>query len=106
MQAFNVADLINQTVEEKQRYMEFLRVPSMSMGLYLLHAKEQDPQIPHKQDEVYYVLSGKANLQVGEELHAAIPGSILYVEAGAEHQFINIEEFLEVLVFFSPAEQP
>lgn len=104
MQAFKLLDLSNKAVEERQRYLEFLRVPSMSVGLYHLRAQENDPQSPHQQDEVYYVLTGKAKLQVGDKTVPAVPGSILFVEAGAEHKFIDIEEFLEVLVFFAPAE--
>ena len=32
-------------------------------------------------------------------------GSIIFVEAEVEHRFYDIEEELEVLVFFAPAEQ-
>lgn len=104
MQAFTLLDLSNKAVEAHQRYLEFLRVPSMSVGLYHLRAGETDPQTPHKQDEVYYVLAGKAKFQVRDKTLSAVPGAILFVEAGAEHKFFDIEEFLEVLVFFAPAE--
>ncbi len=35
----------------------------------------------------------------------AFPGAVLFVEAGAQHKFVDIEEDLELLVFFAPAEQ-
>lgn len=104
MQTFNLLDLSNKAVEEHQRYLEFLRVPSLSVGVYHLPAGEADPQSPHAQDEVYYVLTGKAKFQVGDETTPALPGAILFVEAGVDHKFFDIEEFLEVLVFFAPAE--
>jgi len=63
MQAFEVNDLIHQASEQNKRSLEFLRVPPMSLGIYRLAAGEPDPLSPHKQDEVYYVLSGKAKLQ-------------------------------------------
>lgn len=104
MKALALADLQNQAVEAGQRYLEFLRAPALSMGLYRLKEGETDPQTPHKQDEVYYVLAGKAQFKVGEETHPVLPGAIFYVEAGTPHKFIEIKQFLEVLVFFAPAE--
>jgi quercetin dioxygenase-like cupin family protein len=105
MQTFQLHEIENHLTEQKQLYYEFLHVPTMSMGLYRLAAGKPDPQSPHKQDEAYYVLSGKAKLEVNGKNELAIPGSILFVEAGAAHKFIDIEEDLEVLVFFAPAEQ-
>lgn len=91
----------------KQRgkaYLEFLRVPSMSMGLYVLEAGATDPQNPHTEDEVYVVTNGKAKLRVANDVHEVNAGSIVYVDANVEHKFFDIEERLEVLVFFAPAE--
>jgi mannose-6-phosphate isomerase-like protein (cupin superfamily) len=39
-------------------YLEFLRVPSLSAGIYVLDTGATDPQTPHHDDEVYYVASG------------------------------------------------
>ncbi len=105
MQAFQLHELENQAAENNRPYFEFLRVPAMSLGLYRLGAGKPDPQSPHKQDEVYYVLSGKAKLAIDGKQVPAVPGTILFVEAGAVHQFVEIEENLEVLVFFAPAEE-
>ncbi|HLD92800.1 MAG TPA: cupin domain-containing protein [Anaerolineales bacterium] len=104
MQAFQLHELENLATEEKRPYFEFLRVPALSMGLYRMIAGQPDPQSPHKQDEVYYVLSGRAKLDVNGQIADAVPGSLLYVEANAPHKFVAIEEDLEVLVFFAPAE--
>lgn len=104
MQSFRLHELEDQLTEHGRPYFEFLRVPSMSMGIYRLTAGKPDLQSPHKQDEVYYVLSGKAKLDVNSQRVPAIPGALLYVEANAAHNFVDIEEDLEVLVFFAPAE--
>jgi mannose-6-phosphate isomerase-like protein (cupin superfamily) len=74
------------------------------MGMYVLPAGGTDPQSPHTEDEVYYVLSGKAQIKVGEEDRAVQAGSIVYVAKNAEHRFHTIEEELTLLVFFAPAE--
>jgi len=102
--AYELADLVQQQGASGRLYLEFLRVPSLSMGVYTLPAGSQDPQQPHSEDEVYYILRGKATIFVGEEDRAVQPGSIVYVAANVEHHFHSITEALTVLVFFAPSE--
>ena len=104
MQAFELAQLMSQQAVSEKPYMEFLRVPDLSMGLYVLPAGGRDPQSPHTEDEVYYVVSGKAKITVGEEDRDVGAGSIVYVAKNVEHHFHSIEEELKVLVFFALAE--
>ena len=104
MQAFTTTDLINQHRAQKNLYLEFLRVPSLSMGLYVLPAGATDPQLPHTEDEVYYIVNGRASIQVGEEKLEVEAGSLIFVAANVEHRFHSISEELTVLVFFAPAE--
>lgn len=85
-------------------YREFLRVPSMSAGLYVLPAGATDPQRPHHEDEMYYVISGRGRFRAGIEELEVSAGSVLFVEAEVEHRFYDIAEELAVLVFFAPAE--
>jgi mannose-6-phosphate isomerase-like protein (cupin superfamily) len=66
-----------------------------------LQAGSEDLQAPHDEDEVYYVVRGKARLRVGGEDVEAGPGSILYVGATATHSFIEVEEDMTLLVFFA-----
>lgn len=85
-------------------YQEFLRVPMLSVGVYVLPAGATDPQKPHREDEVYYVVRGRARMRVGSEEAVVKTGSVIFVGAKAEHRFFDISEELEVLVFFAPAE--
>ena len=85
-------------------YHEFLRVPALSAGLYVLDAGGTDPQKPHAEDEVYVVMSGRGRLRTGDEDVAVGPGSVAFVAAGIDHRFHDIEERLSVLVVFAPAE--
>lgn len=87
-----------------QLYQEFLRAPALSAGVYVLSAGGTDPQKPHKEDEVYYVVRGRAHLRVGPEEQVVKAGSVIFVAAQVEHRFFDISEELEVLVFFAPAE--
>lgn len=104
MQAFEIDDLIGERRAGGERYREFLRVPAMSAGVYGLPAGGEDPQPVHAEDEVYVVVKGRATLRVGSEDRAVSPGSVVYVAAGVDHRFHGIEEDLEVLVLFAPAE--
>ncbi len=104
MQAFDFPQLLSQHAENKKLYLEFLNVPDLSMGLYILPAGGTDPQSPHTEDEVYYVVSGRGKIRVAGEDRDVQTGSIVYVAKNVEHKFHSIEEELRVIVFFAPAE--
>ena len=96
---------IDQQVHKNGKlYRELVRVPSMSAGLYVLQAGGTDPQHPHHEDEMYYVLRGKARFKTEEEDLEISAGSLLFVAAEVEHRFYDIAEELAVLVFFAPSE--
>ncbi len=62
-----VAEINQQRAETGKLYREFLRVPEMSAGLYVLAAGATDSQRPHHEDEMYYVVRGKARFQAGDQ---------------------------------------
>jgi quercetin dioxygenase-like cupin family protein len=102
---FRFDDLEQRRTARGKLYLEFLRVPAMSAGVYVLAKGASDPQEPHREDEVYYVVRGRAYMQIGDERAEVQAGSVIFVEAEAEHRFYDIEEEMAVLVFFAPAEQ-
>jgi mannose-6-phosphate isomerase-like protein (cupin superfamily) len=104
MQAYELTHLISQRAASKKPYLEFLKVPDLSVGLYVLPAGSTDPQSPHMEDEVYYVVNGKAHITVANENREVQAGAIVYVEKNVAHHFHSIEEELTILVFFAPAE--
>ena len=85
-------------------YREFLRIPAMSAGLYVLPMGGTDPQRPHHEDEMYYVIRGHGRFRAGDEDTEVSAGSVLFVAAEIEHHFYDVTEELAVLVFFAPAE--
>jgi mannose-6-phosphate isomerase-like protein (cupin superfamily) len=105
LRAFRASDLVAANAASDKRYTEFLRVPSMSAGIYALPAGSEDPQKPHAQDEIYYVLRGRSKFICDGEVIDALPGSFIYVAARAVHRFFDIEEDLEVIVLFAPEEK-
>jgi quercetin dioxygenase-like cupin family protein len=99
-----MAELMARHGKAGNRYLEFLKEPSLSVGLYRLPAGGTDTQQPHTEDEVYLVLRGAATITVGGEDRAVKAGDTIFVAAEVEHRFHAIAEDLDLLVFFAPAE--
>jgi mannose-6-phosphate isomerase-like protein (cupin superfamily) len=104
MDAFEIADIEAARAAAGRLYEEFLRVDSMSAGLYVLEAGATDPQTPHEQDEIYYVIAGRAEIDVAGQSRPVQPGSVVFVGKGFDNRFHSIAERLELLVLFAPAE--
>jgi mannose-6-phosphate isomerase-like protein (cupin superfamily) len=100
----SLPEIDRQRVESGRLYREFLRVPALSAGLYVLPAGGADPQKPHHEDEVYYIVRGRARFQADNEDREISAGSVIFVAAEVEHRFYDITEELAVLVLFAPAE--
>jgi len=102
MQAYELSKLISKRESRDKLNLEFLKVPDLSMGLYVLPSGGVDPQLPHTEDEVYYVVSGRAQIKAAGENRDVREGSIVYVAKNVEHRFHSIEkerraEFIEAL---------
>src|SRR2546425_11498200 len=104
MHAFEISDLIKTCIQSGSPYLEFMRVPTLSTGVYLLSAGASDEQEPHTEDEVYYVIQGRGTIRVGNEDRPVEAGSVIFVAAKGEHRFHSINEDMVILVFFAPAE--
>lgn len=97
---FDLAKLVARAETKGTPYLEFLRVPQLSCGLYSLCAGAMDTQTSHDEDEVYFVLKGRATMILEGAPKNLGPGSILYVPADTAHEFVEIKEDLSMLVFF------
>ena len=104
MRHFTVADISQRREQSGELYEEFLHVPAMSAGLYELPVGGEDPQEPHTEDELYYVVAGRGMVTVGSDTRPVVPGTVDFVAAAVPHRFHDIAERLELLVMFGPAE--
>lgn len=104
MDAFELAELVARREASGEPYLEFLSVPDLSVGLYVLAAGQPDLQQPHGEDEAYYVVSGRGRITVGAEARDVRAGSVVFVAANVAHRFHDITEDLTLLVVFGPAE--
>jgi len=99
-QVFDMAELADSVAGNEPRFLEFLRVPTLSAAVYRLPAGSKDMQAPHLEDEIYVVVEGRARLRIGGKEQEVGKGSILFVRATSDHSFFDIEENLTLLVFF------
>lgn len=56
----------------------------------------------HEEDEIYYILSGKGKLQLGDEVIDVVPNQVIFIPAGCFHALDNreSEEDLCILTFW------
>jgi mannose-6-phosphate isomerase-like protein (cupin superfamily) len=100
-QVFSIDELTKDLEGKNPVFVEFLRTPDLSCAVYRLPAGARDMQAPHLEDEIYFVVSGHAWLQIGSQEREIRAGNILYVRATSEHSFFNIDEDLTVVAVFS-----
>ena len=94
------------TKDENAFYHEFINNNTLSSGIYVLHAGQDDPQEPHKYDELYFILEGSSRFAVAGEQFDVQAGDALFVPAHVSHRFFDITKDLRILVFFSKGNDP
>ena len=83
MDAFVAEELIGGLEPDGHEFAEFFRSPTLSLTVARWPAGSVDDQEPHTEDEVYYVVSGRARLRVAEE-DAFARQPVLGERAGAD----------------------
>lgn len=87
--------------EGSLRSATLLKRGSLLVELYA--PRGEDPQTPHKQDEVYVVVSGSGYFFNGEDRHPFGPGDVLFVPAGVPHRFEKFtDDFQTWVIFYGP----
>jgi len=104
MELHPIAALAAAQAASGEAYLEFLRRPSMSIGLYVLPGGAMDGQSPHTEDEAYVVLAGRSRFTAGGETRDVGPGDTIFVPAHMPHRFHDITDELRLIVVFAPAE--
>ncbi len=84
-------------------YCTFMQENSMDVGILRLRPGEIDPQNPHVNDEIYYIIKGDGFLRI-EDDEEDIPireGMVIFVPAKKKHKFHNNSKELVALYVFA-----
>jgi len=97
-----IQDALNQLdANGVQLFAKVMEHGSMSVEIY--RPEKIDRQTPHKQDELYVVISGTGEFMNDGILSAFKPGDVLFAPAGIEHRFINFtDDFVTWVIFYGP----
>ena len=91
MKVFAINDLFAARSKSSKPYFEFLRVPALSAGVYVLPAGVEDKQQPHSEDEMYYVVRGSGRFRTEEDgVSQDVPvsaGSVIF-----DPPFVRLED--------------
>ncbi|HTD99727.1 MAG TPA: cupin domain-containing protein [Mucilaginibacter sp.] len=72
-----------------------------TMSVEIYRPQKVDPQTPHKQDELYVILTGTGEFLSNGKRTAFSPGDVLFVPAGIEHRFENFtDDFTTWVIFY------
>jgi mannose-6-phosphate isomerase-like protein (cupin superfamily) len=83
------------------RFHYALRHGTMKVGLYAPLTK--DTQSAHKQDELYVIVSGKAEFMKAGARRQCSPQDVIFVEAGVDHRFEQFSpDFAAWVIFWGP----
>ncbi len=87
--------------EEAQRYVVLKKRGDLSVEYYA--PKGIDPQQPHRQDELYVIISGSGQFYCDGKRQDFAVGDVLFVPAGVDHRFENFsEDFSTWVIFYGP----
>jgi mannose-6-phosphate isomerase-like protein (cupin superfamily) len=83
------------------RFFYGLRHGTMKAGIYA--PQQIDTQGPHKQDELYIVISGSGDFIKNDERRRFQANDVLFVEAGVPHRFESFtDDFSTWVIFWGP----
>lgn len=102
MSHVSTTELVEQLKQGDKHYAEVLSEDSVSveLGRY----PNPEPKHPHKEDELYFIISGSGKAAVGSETYPIEEGDVVYVEQGVEHDFFDIEDEITALIIFTGSE--
>lgn len=103
MNHVSTAELVTRLDEEDRNYLEVLSEESMSVEL--ARYPNSAPKTPHKEDELYFIVSGSGMFRTGDETQAVSEGDVVYVEQGADHEFFDVDEEITALIVFTATQE-
>ena len=98
---YDTLDYIRKINKGTSYFDTFLNKNSLSAGILILKPDEEDTQLPHDSDEMYYVLEGDGFLKIKNKKYKLKKGKAFFVPKNTEHHFFGNKKKLSVLYFFA-----
>ena len=97
---FDSKEHLKKLKNSKSYFQTFINKESLAVGVIFLKPGENDTQVPHESDEVYYILSGNGFLQINKKSYSIKEGQIYFVAKNTPHYFYGNTKNLSVMYFF------
>jgi mannose-6-phosphate isomerase-like protein (cupin superfamily) len=97
---YNTSDYLRKINNSKSYFNTFLNKENLAAGLLILKPGEEDTQLPHESDEMYYIINGDGFLKIKNKDYPVKKGKAFYVPKNTEHYFFGNKKKLTVLYFF------
>ena len=97
---YNTLDYIKKIKKSNSYFHTFLDNESLAVGILSLNPGEEDTQLPHDSDEMYYVLEGDGFLKIKNKKYSLKKGKAFFVPKDTKHYFFGNKKKLTVLYFF------
>ena len=97
---YNTSDYLRKINNSKSYFNTFLNKENLAAGLLILKPGEEDTQLPHESDEMYYIINGDGFLKIKNKDYPVKKGKAFYVPKNTEHYFFGNKKKLSVLYFF------
>ncbi|HJM46094.1 MAG TPA: cupin domain-containing protein [Candidatus Nitrosopelagicus sp.] len=97
---YNIDDYIRKINSGTSYFNTFLDKDTLAAGVLVLKPGEEDTQLPHESDEMYYILEGDGFLKIKNKNYKLKKGKAFFVPKDTEHYFFGNKTKLKVLYFF------
>jgi len=97
---YDVSKYIEKIKKSDEYFHTFINLESLAAGVLVLEPGEEDTQVPHESDEVYFILKGNGFLKIKDKDYPVNPNKMYFVAKEVEHYFHGNTKELVVLYFF------
>ena len=97
---FDLANSLEKIKNGNSYFHTFINKSSLAAGVLVLQPGEEDTQVPHDSDEIYYVISGDGFLKIKDKDYKVSKDKFFFVAKDVEHYFHGNKKELKVLYFF------
>ncbi len=101
---FDLSTYLGKIKKSNTFFHTFINRDSLAAGVLVLQPGEEDTQVPHASDEVYFVISGDGFLKIKNKDYKVSKDKLFFVAKNVEHHFHGNTSELKVLYFFGGAD--